>query len=225
MRFFYLRKIFDLHRTLRSNKYYGRIFNTDIYNLKADIYGCKSVLDLGCGPNSILKYCKNLSYSVGVEAFEPYVNISKCAGIHKEYISSDIMDVNFSDNSFDAVIMIDVVEHLTKDDAIKLIGRAHKWAKKKIVVMTPNGFQEQLEYDGNENQIHKCGFSPDELRRMGFKVSGVGGVKLPYFRKNNKIKAYINYIIYFIALSTQIFIHNFPSISSGLYAVKLKNNK
>lgn len=72
MKYLYLRKIFDIHRTLRANKYYGRLFKTDIYNLKTNIADCNTVLDIGCGPNSIIKYCDGLSYSVGVEAFEPY---------------------------------------------------------------------------------------------------------------------------------------------------------
>ncbi len=222
MEYLYLKKVFDLHRNLRANKYYGKLFKTDVYNLKADLSDCKTVLDIGCGPNSIIKYCNNLSYSIGVEAFAPYVSLSKAKGIHTEYLNSNILDVNFKDNSFDAVIMVDVVEHLDKKDAIRLINRAYAWAKKKIIVITPNGFQEQLEYDGNQNQIHKCGFNSTQLKNMGFKVFGVGGVKLPYFRRNKKTKIYLNYLIYSASLVTQAFTHDFPYIASGLYAIKFK---
>ena len=142
MKYLYLKKVFDLHRNLRANKYYGKLFKTDVYNLKADLSDCKTVLDIGCGPNSIIKYCNNLSYSIGVEAFAPYVSLSKAKGIHTEYLNSNILDVNFKDNSFDAVIMVDVVEHLDKKDAIRLINRAYAWAKKKIIVITPlTGFR------------------------------------------------------------------------------------
>ena len=70
------------------------IFRTPIYCLKRELKDCQSVLDLGCGPNSPLKFC-NVKYSIGVDIFEAYLNKSKKNKIHNKYILSDITKIKF----------------------------------------------------------------------------------------------------------------------------------
>ena len=110
------------------------------YCLQKELKSCDSVLDLGCGPSSPLKNCKNIKYSVGVEAFKPYLDISKKQKIHTNYLPKNILNLDFPKNSFDAVILIEVLEHLTKKDGQKILKLANKWAKKKIIISTPNNF-------------------------------------------------------------------------------------
>jgi len=49
---------------------FKNLFPQFVDRLKKELEGCKTVLDLGCGPNSPIQYCS--VYSVGVELFEPY---------------------------------------------------------------------------------------------------------------------------------------------------------
>lgn len=109
----------------------AKIFHTLVFCLKKELSDCTSVLDLGCGPDSPLQYCKNIKYSVGVEAFKPYLTQSKKKGLHTEYRLEEIKDVDFPDKSFDAVIMIEVLEHLPKQLGEKILEKAEKWARKK----------------------------------------------------------------------------------------------
>ena len=83
-------KPFDkLYSALYHNKFLEKIFHTTVYNLKRDLKDCKSVLDLGCGKDSPLQYCKSIKYSVGVEAFKPSLEASKS----KKYIQSILMKI------------------------------------------------------------------------------------------------------------------------------------
>lgn len=59
------------------NKLLETIFPTLVYVLKQELKDWQSVLDLGCGPDSPLQYCTNVQHSVGVEAFQPYLEESK----------------------------------------------------------------------------------------------------------------------------------------------------
>ena len=63
----------NLVSTIYHNELTEAIFPTLVSVLKEELKDCESVLDLGCGPNSPLQYCTNIKHSVGVEAFQPYL--------------------------------------------------------------------------------------------------------------------------------------------------------
>ena len=67
----------NLVSSIYHNKLFETIFPTHVYVLKQELKDCESVLDLGCGPDSPLQYCSNVQHSVGVEAFQPYLEESK----------------------------------------------------------------------------------------------------------------------------------------------------
>jgi hypothetical protein len=83
---------------LHSASFMQRLFNTLNYRIRYELKDCSSVLDLGCGPDSPIKGIANIKYSIGVEAYEPYLKISKSKHIHTTYINDDINRVNFEEN-------------------------------------------------------------------------------------------------------------------------------
>ncbi len=162
---------------LHSSKFLGAMFHTLDYCLQRELKDCKFVLDLGCGPSSPLQHCRNIKYSVGVEAFGPYLEKSKRKKIHTEYIEGKIEDLNFSENSFDAVVMLEVLEHLPVDAGLEILKRAEKWAKKKVIVSSPNGFVPQKAVDNNSLQKHLSGWDYYKMKKLGFKSYGLAGLK------------------------------------------------
>jgi len=148
--------------------------------LENELKNCSRILDLGCGPSSPLgritnKLKPNL-YSVGIDNFNPYLEENKQNKIHSEYIRKNILDIDFKDNSFDCVLLIDVVEHLRKEDFLKLLPKLEKISK-KIIIITPNGFIEQEEYDNNKYQIHQSGWTENDLSSLNFRCFGMSGLK------------------------------------------------
>lgn len=129
---------------LYFNKVISRVFHTLIYCLKKELKDCESVLDLGCGPRSPIEFIP-IQYSVGVELFELYLKENMNRMIHNRYIHADIREVEFEPRSFDCVILIGVLEHLTKEEDYKLIHKMDEIARKKIVIATTNGFLAQEE--------------------------------------------------------------------------------
>lgn len=148
--------------------------------LVRELKDCARVLDLGCGQYSPLGRINNRLrpdlYSVGVDDFDPYLETSKQQKIHSEYVKSNIFSIDFPEKSFDCAILLDVIEHFDREDFLRFLPKLEKIAK-KILILTPNGFIHQEEYDGNEYQIHKSGWTADEMEKLGFTCFGVSGWK------------------------------------------------
>ena len=118
-------------------------------------------MDLGCGADSPLgRFSVLLSYSLGVERFEPYLVKSQAGKKHAEYLAADILTAcrNFKDNSFDCVLALDVIEHFKKEEGLKILIEMERIAAKKVIIYTPNGFLKQKALDANDGQVHLSGW-------------------------------------------------------------------
>ncbi|MBD3366168.1 methyltransferase domain-containing protein [candidate division WWE3 bacterium] len=218
---------------LHKSKLLGTIFHTLDYCLQKELGDCRSALDLGCGPNSPITKCVNIEHSVGVELFKPYLKEARENRTHDEFIEGDILELDFEENSFDAVILIDVLEHLNKSSGKAVLERAKKWAKKKVVVTTPNGFIEQAPVDENPHQAHKSGWNYNDMLSLGFEVYGLAGLK--YLRRAKEeddsmddnllvsIKYKPKFFWFGIATFSQIFTYFFPEHAFELFCVKHDN--
>ncbi|MFA5828044.1 MAG: methyltransferase domain-containing protein [Candidatus Shapirobacteria bacterium] len=147
-----------------------------------------SVVDIGCGPNSILRLFKNnITYSYGFEIHPQSVYTSKANNIHSEYILDNVLNLkkHFKKKSIDIAFCLDTIEHLKKVDAIKLIKCMEYIAIKKIIIQTTNGYIHQNTYNNNCYQKHLSGFDTKYFREKGYKVLGIDG---PYFLRVTKNK-------------------------------------
>lgn len=193
---------------------YGRIFHYDVVRkLRREIDPNDSVLDLGCGWNSLLQHCDH-GYSLGVETYDYYIELSKQRNIHAEYIQEDIRNLDLETGSFDIVLLAQVLEHLPKDEGYRLLKKTEKWARKKVIVTTPNGFLEKAAIDNNEDQEHLSGWTVDELKELGYRVLGSSGFKLIRERCMPKVywRAMFN--------MTSVLTPYLPKLAFQLFAVK-----
>lgn len=198
--------------------FYKKLFPQFYDYLKKELEGCETVLDLGCGRSSPLRYCP-VTYSVGVELFEPYLEESKKMKIHNEYILADIKKVEFKPKSFDCVIALDVLEHLTKKEGAELIKKMENVAKKKIIIFTPNGFSRQDEYDEDKLQIHKSGWTVDEFKKRGYEVKGINGWK-PLRKEKAEFRFRPRIVNLLLSDLTQKITYHLPRSAFQLLAVK-----
>jgi len=181
--------------------------------LQKELKNTDSVLDLGCGARSPLKYIKYGAYSVGVDVRE------ETSKIHDKYIRANALDIDkiFPEKSFDAVMALDLIEHLEKRSGLMLLGKIEKIARKKIIIFTPNGFVEQK--DPDKFQIHKSGWTIKELKNAGFKCVGMNGLK--FIKRDHG--AVIRKPVFFwkiIKDLSQPIAYHFPSLSFHLFCVK-----
>lgn len=229
-------KFFNLWVKLGRKFYYNPIvksvLHTSVFCLSNALDGCESVLDLGCGHMSPLQHISGIKYSVGVERFLPYLEDSRRKGIHTKYLCGDISEVQFKAKSFDAVLLSSVIEHLTKAEGLRLLRRAERIARKKVVVITCNGYLPFIAMDGNELQKHKSGWRVEEFRGFGYRVRGQNGFKL--FRGSSScddskdfMKALLSPIkwrpkLFWFAVSelSQMAAYYLPNLAYEIFAVK-----
>jgi len=185
----------------------------------------KTVLDLGAGSNPH----NSIRQSLGIKQI--LVDISNESDINS-VVSVDVMNftaisknlvVLTGENKVDCVVALHVVEHLKKDQSLKLIQQMSNWANKIIIIETPNGFLTQEGTVNNPYQAHLCGYTVNELRSLGFKVTGTTGMK---FLRNNHSKGSYKYksiSIYINILDRMLFklFHRFPKLSFNLFAYKI----
>ena len=167
----------SLIELLRKSSIIGKLIPTLDTELDRNLRDCSTVLDLGCGPNSPVGALNYLSSRVGVEPFGPYLELAKSRGTHDQFHQKLITDLDFEPNSFDAVIMIDVVEHMTEEDGLNALRLAEKWARKKVIINSPNGYIPQKSLDGNSLQEHKSGWSYSKMKELGYVSRGLAGPK------------------------------------------------
>ena len=114
-------------------KIYLSIFPDYPRELEKLVGNSKTLLDIGCGYNSPIKSFSHKIYSVGVDAYEDFIKMSKKEKIHNKYYLMNVLDIEkkFKPNSFDCVLASDLIEHLTKKDGFKVLDMMEKIAKKK----------------------------------------------------------------------------------------------
>lgn len=141
------------------------------------LQGCHTALDLGCGAEPYLGECYTIESVTGVDGSYKSCSSARRADKYVSTVQAVLPDLPFSERSVDAVTLLQVVEHLPKDVASKLIIDAERVARRKIIITTPNGFVAQEAFDENPFQEHLSGWSIEDFRERGYTVWGMEGPK------------------------------------------------
>jgi hypothetical protein len=146
--------------------------------LRKALLGCESVLDVGCGPSLAMRYL-GVPHAVGVEGYLPAREEARRKGTHDQIIHADVRDLtcHFQPRQFDACVALDLIEHLTKEDGLKLMQDLEMIGRKKVVFFTPNSFLPQGHSVNDDLEQHLSGWEAEEMRRYGYRVIGQLGPK------------------------------------------------
>src|ERR1051326_5304667 len=149
-----------------------------LFELKEFLKDCRSALDIGCGPSSVVRML-DFERSVGIDGYEPSVLQARKAGTHQELIHGDIRQLGqlFQAKQFDCCLALDVIEHLQKKEGYQLLEEMERIATRKVLLFTPSGFLPQKNRQSGELQKHQSGWEPDEMTKRGFQVVGMLGYK------------------------------------------------
>jgi hypothetical protein len=116
-------------------------------------------------------------------------NIRRCAkhNIYDFLALGRAERLPFPENYVDTILCVEVLEHLSKQDALHALRSFERIASKRIIITVPRlaldpvskrDEREFLKLDSEEPLIrewveaerHKCEFTPKELRRLGFRI-------------------------------------------------------
>ncbi|MEW6273136.1 MAG: class I SAM-dependent methyltransferase [Thermodesulfobacteriota bacterium] len=146
--------------------------------LEASLAGCRTVLDVGCGCASPLAAIGFAGTRLGVDISAPDLALARRAGTHDQLVRADVARIGdlVRPRSVDAVVALDVIEHLEREPALELVLALERIARRRVVVFTPNGFVPQPPTEDNPHQEHRSGFTVRDMRERGYRVRGIHGL-------------------------------------------------
>lgn len=139
-----------------TKRYFADMINYKMgYSLKGNLK-CKSIL--------------------GCDIWSDYL---KKTSLHYPTIRLQMNELDkFVNNSYDAIICLDVLEHLELSESMKTIDEMKRIARKKVIIYTPSKYMDNQEHvenawdlGNNPYQLHRCFLDPEVLQTLGFRVS------------------------------------------------------
>lgn len=194
----------------------------------------ESLADFGCGPTSPALHL-SLKKKLGIDAAKAAVEESRRRGIFTDYLVADVLHTGLRKKSYDAAMSLDVVNLMTKKDGLALIKEMERIARKRVIILSPNGIvDEPEEMKGQSKSKYKSEYkylkyrsawTAKEMRRKGYTVIGINGLK--WLRKSNaKPRIHPTFLGVLISDTTQVITRFFPSCAFHLLCYKdLKKSK
>lgn len=125
---------------------------------------CDTVLDLGAGIRP-MRWYEPLVHTC-VEPYLPYVETLR-KHEHLRVVHATAREALEAGHVAQAVYLLDVIEHMEKDEGLALIPMLQAAALRQVVIYTPMGFLEQTEdhwgMGGHTWQTHRSGWLPSDF--------------------------------------------------------------
>ncbi|MFA5098680.1 MAG: class I SAM-dependent methyltransferase [Candidatus Paceibacterota bacterium] len=101
-----------------------------------------NIADIGCGNGGFVYWLQQLGYknAVGIDVSEEQISVAKKLGINNVFQGDAGEFLNDKNGQFDLLFMRDFIEHLKKEEILKILELAHKSLKDGglIVIQTVN---------------------------------------------------------------------------------------
>lgn len=134
----------------------------------------KTILDVGCGTGRLIKFLNSSGFDAkGCDISKTAVELTNKINRKKVSIVAPAQKLPFPDNTFDLVISISTIEHLTNSQANKFILEAKRVLKKRgyLFLVTPNYLTpirliHGKKWFGYNDPTHINFFTPMSLKKL-----------------------------------------------------------
>jgi SAM-dependent methyltransferase len=140
-----------------------------------------SILDVGCGPGLYLRELSQLGREVaGVETNSVLVEQARSVGSQVYQVNLDTDGLTqFDDDSFETVLMLDILEHVESD--VRLLKEARRVCRRNVILTVPTRMPKSLEgsqlvFGAYVDPTHRRYYSHRDL----LSVLDEAGLKDPY---------------------------------------------
>ena len=124
---------------------------------------CESVLDIGCGIRPMNWYKPD--QHICIEPYDAYIDRLRAAGYAA--FQETALHALKKGRTAEGIYLLDVIEHMDKDEGLAVIELAKVQVQVQIVIFTPWGFMEQETDEwglgGHYWQKHRSGWKPEDL--------------------------------------------------------------
>lgn len=129
-------------------------------------------------------------------------------------------------SSFDLVVALDVIEHLSRVDGYRLLYQMERVARGSVLVYTPNGFVWQPPSTNNQLNAHVSGWTISDFRSFGFsRFSGHVNLKWlvgPYAEPRFSISNPVWQALWLVGM---VLVRLAPSTSFAISAIMQKGQR
>ena len=176
-----------------------RQFESEILPLLQSVSKSARIFDMGCGSGSLLKGLKEAGYTnvIGMDLSEEQVNMAHEFGVSEVVLGDAMQFFRSSEEQFDVITGMDIIEHFTKDELVELLQLIQSKLKKggMAIFRTPNmdapiatafaigdfTHENYLNASSAEQVMLSCGFvdvnvKPSFMRVNGFLKEGLRGI-------------------------------------------------
>ena len=176
-----------------------RQFESEILPLLQSVSKSARIFDMGCGSGSLLKGLKEAGYTnvIGMDLSEEQVNMAHEFGVSEVVLGDAMQFFRSSEEQFDIITGMDIIEHFTKDELVELLQLIQSKLKKggMAIFRTPNmdapiatafaigdfSHENYLNASSAEQVMLSCGFvdvnvKPSFMRVNGFLKEGLRGI-------------------------------------------------
>jgi hypothetical protein len=123
----------------------------------------KTIVDIGAGMGNYPKLFGGAYQYIAIEIWAPYIEQYNLHELYKEIIVGDVRHIKLPKG--DCAILGDIVEHLPKDDALKVLDRVDK-KYKHVIISIPVGGMVQGSSQGNKFEAHLSFWEFQELSNI-----------------------------------------------------------
>ena len=161
--------------------YYDRVFrrcagiqskwhHLKFARIRSEMSNYDTHLDIGCGPGTFIGTLKSSALSVGVDIAENQIAYaqSRYGSPHHQFKCFDPIALPFEDETFQAVTMIELIEHLSMKDNVALMREAFRVLQPNglILVSTPNYASLWPMLEGLVNKFGEVSYEDQHITRF-----------------------------------------------------------
>ncbi|UCG89592.1 MAG: class I SAM-dependent methyltransferase [Candidatus Heimdallarchaeota archaeon] len=109
-------------------------------------------------------------FIVGLDLHESYVLLHSTLGLYDKVYNCSVIDIPYAENFFDIVLALELIEHLSKEDGLKMLNEVERVSRGQVIITTPHGFTATRERGGNPHMEHISGWHPKDFTDRGYSV-------------------------------------------------------
>ncbi|MEY4041444.1 MAG: hypothetical protein RL233_975 [Bacteroidota bacterium] len=167
-----------------------RQFELEVLPLLHSVSKSARIFDMGCGSGSLLKGLKEAGYTnvIGMDLSEEQVTMAHDFGVSEVVLGDAMHYFRNSEEQFDVITGMDIIEHFTKDELVELLQLIQSKLKKggMAIFRTPNmdapiatafaigdfTHENYLNSSSAEQVMLSCGFGDVRVKGSFMRVNG-----------------------------------------------------
>jgi 2-polyprenyl-3-methyl-5-hydroxy-6-metoxy-1,4-benzoquinol methylase len=191
-------RMFDYRKTLYNNYYSNHVGSSDQASRKAlfeqqkryltreiipliEMKTSVRILDIGCGNGTLVSALHDAGYgnAQGIDLSTEQIEVGKSLGVKKIEVGQAESFLTQTDKKYDVIFAIDVLEHLSKDEAVRFLKLVYTSldASGKCVMRVPNMDAPQSAVFAHADLTHELFLNKSSALQL-FKSTGFGNVSV-----------------------------------------------